>query len=130
MAEFASTLNSIEKFNAMNHEARECNITFSGSNTTASTNVEATKRQKVKAGKVMYALTVTTEDEFLQHIKNDKTPQEDWETLTMIFTKKNDATLQRLENELLSISQWNTTIRLYFSKVKSETRMRKSLFMV
>lgn len=78
----------------------------------------------------MYALTVTTEDEFLQHIKNDKTPQEDWETLTMIFTKKNDATLQRLENELLSISQWNTTIRLYFSKVKSETRMRKSLFMV
>lgn len=88
----------------------------------------------------MYALTVTTEDEFLQQIKNAKAPQEDWETLTLIFTKKNDARLQRLENELLSISQRNMTISQYFSKVKSlsdeiskldsenaitETRMRR-----
>lgn len=67
----------------------------------------------------MYALTVTTEDEFLQQIKNAKALQEDWETLTSIFTKKNDVRLQRLENELLSISQRNMTISQYFSKVKS-----------
>uniref|UniRef100_M1DZX5 Uncharacterized protein n=1 Tax=Solanum tuberosum TaxID=4113 RepID=M1DZX5_SOLTU len=34
------------------------------------------KRLKVKAEKAMYALTVTIEDEFLQRIKNAKTPQE------------------------------------------------------
>jgi len=67
----------------------------------------------------MYALTVSIEDEFLQRIKNAKTPKEAWDTLATIFTKKNEARLQRLENELLSISQRNMTISQYFSKVKS-----------
>ncbi|KAH0743105.1 hypothetical protein KY290_031098 [Solanum tuberosum] len=66
----------------------------------------------------MYALTVNIEDEFLQRIKSAKTPKEAWDTLETIFTKKNDARLQRLENELLSISQQNMTISQYFSKVK------------
>ncbi|KAG5586580.1 hypothetical protein H5410_047014 [Solanum commersonii] len=35
------------------------------------------------------------------------------------FTKKNDARLQRLENELLLMSKRNMTISQYFSKVKS-----------
>ncbi|KAH0658987.1 hypothetical protein KY285_027537 [Solanum tuberosum] len=67
----------------------------------------------------MFVLTVTIEDEFLQWIKNAKTPKEAWDTLATIFTKKNDARLQRLENELLSISQRNMMINQYFSKVKS-----------
>ncbi|KAH0682162.1 hypothetical protein KY289_019914 [Solanum tuberosum] len=90
-----------------------------GSDTTPPTDVEAAKRWKVKAGKAMYALSVTIEDEFLQRIKNAKTPKDVWDTLAMIFTKKNDERLQRLENELLSISQQNMTISQYFLKVKS-----------
>ncbi|XP_015165071.1 uncharacterized protein [Solanum tuberosum] len=88
----------------------------------------------------MFVLSVTIEDELLQRIKNAKTPKEAWDTLATIFTKKNDARLQRLENELLSISQRNMTINQYFLKVKSlsdeiskldlenaitETRMRR-----
>ncbi|KAG5598025.1 hypothetical protein H5410_039257 [Solanum commersonii] len=92
---------------------------ISGSDTTPPTDVEAAKRWKVKAGKTMYALTVTIEDEFLQQIKNAKTLKEAWDTLATIFAKKNDARLQRLENELLLISQRNMTISQYFSKVKS-----------
>ncbi|KAH0632703.1 hypothetical protein KY284_035489 [Solanum tuberosum] len=87
-----------------------------GLDTTPPTDAEATKKWKVKARKVMYALTVSIDDEFLQRIKNVKTPKEAWDTLAMIFTKKNDAKLQRLENELLSISQRNMMISQYFSK--------------
>lgn len=39
--------------------------------------------------------------------------------LATIFMKKNDARLQRLENEILSISQENMRITQYFSKVNS-----------
>ncbi|KAH0683665.1 hypothetical protein KY289_021417 [Solanum tuberosum] len=108
MANFASTLNSVEKLNASNYGSWSMRMQyyflsqalwdiFGGSDTTLPTNVEAAKRWKVKAGKAMYALTVTIEDEFLQRIKNTKTPKEAWDTLATIFTKKNNARLQRLE---------------------------------
>ncbi|KAG5610270.1 hypothetical protein H5410_021551 [Solanum commersonii] len=64
----------------------------------------------------MYALTIDIEDEFLQRIKNFKTPQEARDTFTTIFTNKNDAILQSFENELLSIFQRNMKINQYFSK--------------
>ncbi|KAH0718192.1 hypothetical protein KY285_014223 [Solanum tuberosum] len=38
----------------------------------------------------MYALAVTIENEFLQRIKNAKTPKEAWDTVATIFTNKND----------------------------------------
>ena len=38
--------------------------------------VDALKKYKVKAGKAMYALTVAVEDEFLQRIKDARTPKE------------------------------------------------------
>ena len=130
MVDFASTLNSVEKLNASNYGSWSTRMQYyflgqelwdiiGGSDTTPPTDAEAAKRWKVRAGKAMYALTVTVEDEFLQRIKNAKTPKEAWDTLAIIFTKKNDAILQRLENDLLSISQRNMTINQYFSKVKS-----------
>ncbi|KAG5582115.1 hypothetical protein H5410_052742 [Solanum commersonii] len=93
-----------------------------GLDTTPPTDAKAAKRWKVKAGKVMYALTVTIEDEFLQRIKNAKTSKEAWDTLTIIFTKKNNARLQRLENELLSISQRYMTINPENVLTKTRTR--------
>ncbi|GAA0151507.1 ligase [Lithospermum erythrorhizon] len=60
----------------------------------ATTDPDAVKKWKVKAGKAMYALTVAVEDEFLQRIKDARTSKEAWDTLTSIFAKKNDAKLQ------------------------------------
>ncbi|XP_074339850.1 uncharacterized protein LOC141677710 [Apium graveolens] len=54
-----------------------------------------------------------------KRIKDAQTPKEAWDILTRIFAKKNDAKLQRLENEVLSISQQNMTVSQYFAKVKS-----------
>ncbi|KAH0675011.1 hypothetical protein KY285_022812 [Solanum tuberosum] len=113
--DFASTLNSVDKLNASNYGSWSTRMQYyflglelwdiiGGSDTTPPTDAEVAKRWKVKAGKAMYALTVTIEDEFLQWIKNAKTPKEAWDTLATIFTKKNDERLQRLANELLSIS--------------------------
>ncbi|KAH0716659.1 hypothetical protein KY290_012920 [Solanum tuberosum] len=77
MEDFSSTLNSIEKLNESNYGSRITRMQYyflgqelwdiiGGSDTSPLTDVEAAKRWKVKAGKAMYALTVTIEDEFLQ----------------------------------------------------------------
>ena len=44
------------------------------------------------------------EDDLLQQIKNTKTPKEAWDTLMTFFAKTKDAKLQKLKNQLLSIS--------------------------
>ncbi|KAJ9190161.1 hypothetical protein P3X46_001389 [Hevea brasiliensis] len=41
------------------------------------------------------------------------------DTLAELFTRKNDAKLQQLENELLSISQQDMNVSQYFTKIKS-----------
>lgn len=74
-----------------------------------------------KSAKVMYILSVTTEDQFLPRLRESKSPKEAWDTLTTIFARTNEARLQRLENELLSLSQGTLTISQYFNKVKSVT---------
>ncbi|KAH0641788.1 hypothetical protein KY290_033398 [Solanum tuberosum] len=113
--DFASTLNSVKKLNANNYGSWSTRMQYyflgqelwdiiGGLDIIPPTDAEAAKSWKVKAGKAMYALIVTIEDEFLQRIKNAKTPKEAWDTLATIFTKKNDTRLQRLENDLLSIS--------------------------
>ena len=40
----------------------------------------------------------------------------------MLFSKKNDTRLQLLENDMLSISQYNMMIDQYFHRVKSIRR--------
>ncbi|CAI0387669.1 unnamed protein product [Linum tenue] len=64
---------------------------------------------KQKADKIMYILAVTTEDQFLPRIKESKSPKEAWDTLSTIFARTNEARLQRLENELMSLSQETLT---------------------
>lgn len=49
-------------------------------------------------------------------------PKEACDTLKELFSKKNDAKLQLLENELLSIAQRDLSIPQYFHKVKSLCR--------
>ncbi|KAM0971568.1 hypothetical protein ACFX2I_019359 [Malus domestica] len=77
---------------------------------------------KIKAGKTMFALKATIEEEMLEHIQDAKMPKEAWDTFVTLFSKKNDTRLQLLENELLSMAQRDMTIAQYFHKVKSICR--------
>nr|KAJ0224878.1 hypothetical protein LSAT_V11C100031760 [Lactuca sativa] len=70
----------------------------------------ALRKWKIKAGKAMFALKTTIEEEMLEHIRDENTPKEAWDTFVTLFSKKNDTRLQLLENELLSISQRDMTI--------------------
>ena len=88
----------------------------------------------------MYVLAATVEDELLHRIKDAKTPKEAWDTLSRLFSKKNDTQLQMLENKLILIQQNKLMVNQYFTKVKTlymqitkldpenpimETRMRR-----
>lgn len=77
------------------------------------------KKWKVRAGKAMFAIKITIEEELLEHIRQARTPKEAWDIFAVLFSKKNEARLQLLKNELLSVTQSDTTISQYFTKVKS-----------
>lgn len=77
------------------------------------------RKWKVKAGKALFIMKTTVEDEVLEHIRDSVTSKEAWDTLVTLFSKKNDSKLQLLENELLSVSQWDLTIPQYFHKIKT-----------
>ncbi|KAF7815252.1 Retrovirus-related Pol polyprotein from transposon TNT 1-94 [Senna tora] len=151
MADMGSSVNGMEKLNSNNYNTWSTRMRFyllsqdlwslvGGEETQPPTEGEDLKKWKVRAGKAMYVLSVTVEDNILQHIKEAKMPKEAWDTLTGLYARTNDAKLHHLENELLSISQQNMTIGEYFTKVKSicqeiskldpqnpitETRMRR-----
>ena len=62
------------------------------------------KKQRIKARKAMFAIKTTIEEEMMEHIRDLTTPKEAQDSLALRFLKKNDARLQLLENELMSIS--------------------------
>ncbi len=67
----------------------------------------------------MYVLKTTVEEELLEHIEDADTPKAIWDAYAALFSRTNDARLQLLENELMTISQRDMTISQYFTKVKS-----------
>ncbi|KAL0403111.1 UNVERIFIED_CONTAM: hypothetical protein Sradi_1951900 [Sesamum radiatum] len=77
------------------------------------------RKWKIKAGKAMFILKTTIEEEVLEHIRETKTPKEAWDTFAKLFSKKNDTKLQLIESELLSVAaQRDLTVAQYFHKVK------------
>ncbi|XP_057518481.1 uncharacterized protein LOC130799401 [Amaranthus tricolor] len=80
---------------------------------------EAFRRWNIKADKAMYVLKTTIDKELVEYIRKAETPKVAWDTLATLFSKKNDARLQMLESELMTISQGDLTINQYFKKVKS-----------
>ena len=80
------------------------------------------RKWKIKAGKAMFVLKTTIEEEMMEHIRDAKTPKEAWDTFAKLFSKKNDTKLQLLESELLSVAQRDMTIAQYFHKVKTLCR--------
>lgn len=63
------------------------------------------RKWKIKAGKVMFILKTTIKKDVLEHIRDVTTPKKSRENLKALFSKKNDAKLHLLENNLLSASQ-------------------------
>lgn len=54
---------------------------------------------------MLLSISISIEDDLLQHIKDARSPKEAWDALVRIFSRTNDAKLQGLKNELLLISQ-------------------------
>ncbi|RZC19360.1 hypothetical protein D0Y65_006260 [Glycine soja] len=67
--------------------------------------MEARRKWKVKYGKMLFVLRMTVNKELIDHIRDLDTPKDVWETLEKLFSKKNVARLQLLENELASTVQ-------------------------
>ncbi|XP_077242632.1 uncharacterized protein LOC143883164 [Tasmannia lanceolata] len=79
---------------------------------------EAIQKWKIKAGKALFVLKATMQKDLLDHIRDAKSPKEACDAFATLFSKKNGARLQMLENEIGSINQGNLTISEYFMKVK------------
>ena len=80
------------------------------------------QKWRIKDGKAMFALKTTVEEDVLEHIRDAKTPNEAWDIFVKLFSKRNDAKLQLLESELLSVSQKDMTVSQFFHKVKTLCR--------
>ncbi|KAF2286935.1 hypothetical protein GH714_035776 [Hevea brasiliensis] len=82
-------------------------------------NSEPRRKWKIKCGKALFALRTSISKEFIDHVLDISSPKEVWETLERLFSKKNTARLQLLENELAMSTQGEMSIFEYFLRVKS-----------
>ena len=82
-------------------------------------NAELRRRWKIKCGKALFILRTMISKEYIGHVRDLKSPKQVWETLEKLFTKKNTARLQFLENELAVVTQGNFSVEEYFLKVKN-----------
>ncbi|CAN1184463.1 hypothetical protein LINPERHAP2_LOCUS36992 [Linum perenne] len=121
MADMATSFSSIERLNNNNYNPWSTRMEFYlrgqdlwdiviGSQTTPPTDVEGLRKWNVKVGKAFYVLSIAVDDSLLPRIKKVKTHAEVWKSLAEVFARTNDARLQMLENELLSISQREMTV--------------------
>ena len=51
------------------------------------------RKWKIKAGKAMFTLKTTVEEDVLEHIQDAKTLKKAWNMLASLFSKKNDTWL-------------------------------------
>ena len=82
-------------------------------------NVEARRKWKVKCGKPFFVLQTSISKEYIEHVRDEKSPKKVWETLERLFTQKNTTKLQYLENELTRTIQSNFSVSKYFLKIKT-----------
>ena len=82
-------------------------------------NAKLRQQWKIKCGKALFTLQTLISKEYIDHVRDLKSPKQVWETLQKLFTKKNTARLQFLENELTVVTQGNFSIEEYFLKVKN-----------
>ena len=68
---------------------------MAGGKTTPPENAEALQKWKIKAGKALFAIKTSIEEEMLEH-RRANTPKEAWDTFSTLLAKKNDVRLQLL----------------------------------
>ena len=66
----------------------------SGDDSSKKDGVETLCKWHIKAGKAMFVLKTTIEEDLLEHIRDAETLKEAWETLGKLFSKNNEARLQ------------------------------------
>ncbi|KAL0340334.1 UNVERIFIED_CONTAM: hypothetical protein Sradi_4550200 [Sesamum radiatum] len=88
-----------------------------------SENAEPRRKWKIKCGKALFALRTSISREFIDHVRDINSPKQVWDTLERLFSKKNTARLQFLENELAMIKQEE----LDPAEKISEARLRRFL---
>nr|DAD23125.1 TPA_asm: hypothetical protein HUJ06_024588 [Nelumbo nucifera] len=104
MAGLASILAGMEKLNHYNYDSwHTCMESYLqgedllevtiGGETNNSIDENAKKKWKIKASKALYAIKITVENEFLEHIKKAQTPSEACDILSKFFSKTNEARL-------------------------------------
>ena len=81
-------------------------------------NAESRRKCKIKCRKALFALRTSISKEFIDHVRDVVSPKEVWDTLERLFTKKNTARLQLLENELAMLQQGGMSISDYFCELK------------
>lgn len=81
-------------------------------------NAESRRRWKIKCGKALFSLRTSISKEFIDHV-HDSSLKEVWEMLESLFTKKNAARLQLLDNELAILKQGSMSFSRYFLRIKS-----------
>ena len=121
-------VSSIRRLNNQNYNTRStCMESYlqgqdlweivAGGETTPTENAKALRKWKIKAGKALFAIKTSIEEEMLEHIRRVDTPKAAWDTFATLFSKKNDVRLQLLEYELMSTTQRDMIIKQYFTKV-------------
>ncbi|GAV77353.1 UBN2_3 domain-containing protein [Cephalotus follicularis] len=73
---------------------------------------EALRKWKIEAGKALFVLKASIQKDLLDYIRDAKSPMEAWDAFATLFSKKNGARLQMLENEIRLINQGNLTISI------------------
>ncbi|XP_015164455.1 uncharacterized protein [Solanum tuberosum] len=79
----------------------------------------AYKKWKQINAKAEFILKRTISSGLFDHIIKCKSTHEIWRTLDRLFNKKNEARLQKLENELANTTQSNLSISEYSLKIKN-----------
>ncbi|KAK4425015.1 hypothetical protein Salat_1695100 [Sesamum alatum] len=70
-----------------------------------SENAEPRRKWKITCGKALFTLRTSISRELIDHVRDVNSPKQVWDILERLFSKKNTARLQFLENELAMIKQ-------------------------
>ncbi|KAK3001833.1 hypothetical protein RJ639_022241 [Escallonia herrerae] len=81
-------------------------------------NAESRRKWKIKCGKALFALRTSISKEFINHVRDVCSLKEVWEMLERLFTKKNTARLQLLENVLAMLKQGEIEMDEKISKAR------------
>ena len=73
-------------------------------------NAKLRQQWKIKCGKALFTLRTLISKEYIDNVRDLKSPKQVWETLQKLFTKKNISRLQFLENQLAVVTQGNFSI--------------------